>query len=86
MEDISTYIAVTIKKNSDGTFELLILYMVEKIINHVVLTVSTSLNERETLAGKILLHKDESSLERNRVCNYKAAFGMLSYIQGSILP
>ena len=54
----------------------------EKIINHVVLTVSLSLKERETPSGKPLLHKDESSLEKRYTCNCGDEVGMLSYLQG----
>ena len=45
--DISNYLGVNIKKNSDSTFELSQSHMVEKIINHVGLEVSASLKARE---------------------------------------
>ena len=61
---ISNYLGVNIKKNSDGTLELLQSHMVDKIINHVGLTVSAILNSIETHAGKPLLNKDESSHTR----------------------
>ena len=54
---ISNYLGVNIKKNSNGTFELLQLHLVEKIINHVGLEVSENLKARETPAGKPILHK-----------------------------
>ena len=38
------------------------------------------------MADKLLLNKYEYSLGNNRVCNYIADFGMLIYLQGSILP
>ena len=79
--DISNYLGVNIKKYSDGTFKLLQSHLVEKIINHVGLTVSTSFKERETSAGKPVLHKDEYSQGRKCVYNYRAAVGILSYIQ-----
>ena len=53
-------------------------------INHVGLTVPVDLNSREMPSGKPLLHKDASSLGRKFVCNYMAAVGMLSFLQGYI--
>ena len=47
---------------------------------------SASLKERETRTGKTLQHKDKSSLVKTFVNNYRAAVGMLSYIQGSTQP
>ena len=44
--DISNFIGVNLKKNSDRTFELYQLYLIEKIINHFGLTLSANLNER----------------------------------------
>ena len=49
--DISNYIGVNTKKNSDGTFELSQSHLVEKIINHVRLEVSGSLKLGETTTG-----------------------------------
>ena len=53
---ISIHLGGNIKKNSDETFELLLSHLVEKLINHVGLTVSAGLKSKETPAGKILLH------------------------------
>ena len=53
----------------------------EKVINHIGLIVSTSLEARETPAVKPLLHKDESSLGRKFIWNYRTAVGMLNYLQ-----
>ena len=52
------YIGVDIKKNSYGTFELSQLHLVEKIINHVRLTVFITLNSIEAPAVKPLMHRD----------------------------
>ena len=41
--DISNYLGVNIKKNSDDTLKLSQSHLVEKIINHVGLEVSASL-------------------------------------------
>ena len=81
--DISHYLGFNIKKNSYGTFELSQSHTVEKIINQVRPTVSASLKLRETTAGKTLLNKDEYSLGSKCVCDYRAAIGVLSYLQGS---
>ena len=67
--DISNYLGVDIKKNSDGTFELSQSHLVEEIINHVVLTVSTSSKSRETPSGNSLMYKDKYSQERKCVFN-----------------
>ena len=77
--DILNYLGVNTRKNSDGTFELLQLHLVEKIINHVGLEVSVSIKARYTPAGKPLLYKYESSLGINSICNYRSEVGMLSY-------
>ena len=80
--DISKYLGVSTKKHSDRTFELSQSHLVEKIINCVILEVSTSLKARETPTGKPSLYKDKSSLGRKFVWNYRAAVGMLGYLQG----
>ena len=84
--NISNYLGVNIKKKSDGTFKLLQSHLVEKIINHVGITMSASINSRETLAVKQLPYKEESSLERKWVCNYRAEVGMERYLQESTRP
>ena len=65
----------------DGSFELSQSHLVDKIINHVRITVSASLNCREMPARKPLLHKYESSLGRYFLCNYRATVGMFSCLQ-----
>ena len=84
--DISNYLGVNIKKNSDRTFELLQSNLVEKIINHVRLTVPVSLNSRETPEVKPLLYSDEYSLGRKCMWNYRAEAGMLNYLLGLTRP
>ena len=56
------------------------------MMNHVELEVSVSLKSIEMPTGKPLLNKYESGIGRKSVWNYKAAVGMLMYIQGSIHP
>ena len=56
--DISNYLGVNIKKTSYGTFELSQSHLVEKIIYHVGLEVSASLQSREMPSRKSLLNKD----------------------------
>ena len=60
--DISNDLGDNMKKNSVGKFELYKSLSVEKIINHVKLSVSASLKLSDTLAVKKLLYKYESSL------------------------
>ena len=79
--DVSNYLGFNIKKHSYGNFELLQSHPVEKNFNHVGLTVSFRLKARDMLSGKPLLYEEESSIGRKCVCNYRAAVGMLSYIQ-----
>ena len=52
--DISNYLGDNIKKNSEETFELSKLHLVEKIINNVGLKVYKMLRARETPAVKII--------------------------------
>ena len=82
--DISNCLGINIKKNSYGAFELSQSHLVDKRINHVVLTVSASLKSRYTPNGKPFLYKDK--YRRKCVCNYRVLVGMLSYIQGSKKP
>ena len=82
--DISNYLGVNIKENSDWTFKLSQSHLVEKIINHVGLEVSVSLKSIDTTAGKPLMHKERYSLGRKCVWNVRAVDGMLIYLQGSI--
>ena len=79
---ISNYLGVNTKKLLCGTFELLPLHLMEKIINHVGLTVFVNLKEREMLTGK-LLYKEESSIGRKCAHNYRSEVGMLRYPQRS---
>ena len=62
------------------------LHLVEKIINHIRILVPVRLNSTETIAGKPLLHQVEYSLGRKCIWNYRAAVGILSYLQGSARP
>ena len=77
---------LNIKKNSYRTFKLSQSNLAEKIINHVGLTVSESLKERDTSAVKPLLHKEKSSIGRKCIQNYRTEVGMLSYLQVSTRP
>ena len=78
--DISIFIGVNNKKNSDGTFELSQSHLVEKTVNHAGITVSTSRKSRELTTEKTLLHKEEYSLRRKCIWNYRSAIGMLIHI------
>ena len=84
--DVSNYLVVNIKKNSYGTFKLSQSHLAEKIIIHVVLTLSASIKPRDIPSGKPLMNKEESSLLRKCVWNYSAAFSMFSYLKISICP
>ena len=80
--NISNYLGVNIKKNSYGAFELLQSYLVEKIINHVRLTLYESLKSIEKPAGKLPLHKDEYIIRSKFICNYRRVVGMLNIYSG----
>ena len=80
---ISNYLVFDIRNISDSTFKWLQSNLVDKIINHVGLTLSESLKRREMPAGDTLLNKNKSSLIIKCVWNYKEAVGILSYIQVS---
>ena len=55
-------------------------------MNPVGFTVSKSTKSIEAPAGKPLLHKYGSSILKKCVWNYRAAVGMVSYLQGSTRP
>ena len=57
-----------------------------RIINHVGIEVSKSLKARDIPNEKPVLHKDESRIGRKKLFNYRAAVGILSYLQVSTLP
>ena len=58
----------------------------EKIINRVGLTVFASLKCIDNPSGKPLLHKDEYSLGRKCVWNYRTVDSMLGYLKRSTRP
>ena len=60
--DISKYLEVNINNDSDGTFKPSKSHLLQKITNHIGLTVSSSLEYKETQWGKTLLYKDEYSI------------------------
>ena len=64
---ISKFIGVNTKKNLDKKFGLLQSHLLDKIINHVGLTVSVRIKYIEMPAGKPLVHKYKSSLARKCV-------------------
>ena len=74
------------KKNSDGTFKSSQPNQVDKIINHISLAMSISLQSRETPAEKSLLHKETYSLGSKCVWNYRSEIGIMIYIYGSTQP
>ena len=84
--DISNYLGVNINKISYGTFELSQFHLVDKIINHVGLTVSTGIKARETPSVKPFLNKEESSLGNKCIWDYRIDVGMLSYLRVSTQP
>ena len=84
--DISNYLWVDTKISSDYTFELMQSHIVKKIINHIRLTVYASHKSRKASDEKILMDKEKYSLVRKGIWNYRAAVGMLSYLQGYTRP
>ena len=60
--DISNYLGFDMKKKPDWTFKLSQSHLMEKITNHVELTVYASLKARETPSGKPILYKDKYSI------------------------
>ena len=84
--DMSNYHEVNINENLDGTFKLSQSHLVKKKYNHVGLEASTGLKARETPSGKLLLHKEKSSIGKKCVWNYISVVGILIYLQGSLQP
>ena len=83
---ISNYLRLNIKNNYDGTFGLSQSQLIDKITNHVGLTVSASLKQKENLVKKLLIHKDSIGLAIKGSYNYRDVFCMLSYIWGFTRP
>ena len=77
---------LTSKRIQTKCFNYCKLYLVEKILTRVGITVSASLKCREMPTGKLFLHKQKSSLGRKCVWNYREAVDMLSYLHGSTWP
>ena len=73
---------MNIKRNVDGTFELFQSHLIDKIINNIGLTVSTSLKRKETPIGKPFINKDSSGIARKGIWNYRGAVGIISCLQG----
>ena len=86
MKEIYQIILELTSKKSDGIFKLSQSHLVDKIINHAGITVSASLKAKDTPSVKPLLHKDEYSIGRKCVWNYREAVSILSCIHGSTRP
>ena len=82
--DVSRYLGMDIDRNSDGSFEIKQPYLIERILK--LLEIDDKVNPKPTPATKPLLHKDKEAEPRVRKWNYRAAVGMLNYLQASTRP
>ena len=82
--DVSRFLGVDIVRNNDKSFELRQPYLIDRILK--LLEIDDKVNPRNTPVTKPLLHKDKDAANRVRPWNYRAAIGMLNYLQGSTRP
>ena len=82
--DISRYLGMVIERNKDKSFETKQPYLIERILN--LLEIDDNVKSKSTPVSKPLLHKDKEADPRVRTWNYRAAVGMLNYLQASTRP
>ena len=82
--DVSRYLGMVIDRNEDKSFEIRQPYLIERILN--LLEIDSKVNSKPTPVSKPLLHKDKDAAPRARKWNYRAAVGMLNYLQASTRP
>ena len=82
--DISRYLGMVIDRNNDKSFEIKQPFLIERILK--LLEVDDNVHSKTTPVTKPLLHKDKDADPRVRKWNYRAAVGMLNYLQASTRP
>ena len=82
--DVSRYLGMVIDRNKDNSFEIKQPYLIERILS--LLEIDDKVNQKTTPVTKHLLHKDKKAGPRVRKWNYRAAIGMLNYLQASTRP
>jgi len=82
---IGKYLGVKVKAMKDGTFELIQLFLIDRVLE--VLGISDSKDYlKRTPVGKPLLYKDVVGVESKHSWNYRSAIGMLNYLKNSTRP
>ena len=78
---LSKYLGVDVKYKENGSFELKLPFLIQRIIDLLGITSNGSVcNTRPTPVVKPLLHKDLEGLPRNNMWNYRTAIRMLTYL------
>ena len=73
-----------IQQNVDKSFEIKQPFLIDRILS--LLEIDDQVNSKKTPVSKPLLHKDKEAAPRARSWNYRAAIGMLNYLQESTRP
>ena len=79
--DVSRYLGLTIQRNKNKSFEIKQTYLIERILK--LLEIDDKVKTKPTPVSKPLLHKDKDAGPRVRSWNYRAAIGMLNYLQAT---
>ena len=82
--DVSRYLGLVIDRKEDNSFEIRQPFLIDRILK--LLEIDDKVNSKSTPVSKPLLHKDKEAPPRVRKWNYRAAVGMLNYLQASTRP
>ena len=82
---LDQHLGIEIRDKSKGSYEMVQPFLIERIIKYVRLD-DKQTQKRTTPVGKPVLFKDLKCLPRKRSYNYRAAVGMLNYLQGVTRP
>ena len=82
--DVSRYLGMVIERDKDKSFEIKQPFLIERIFS--LLEIDDKVKSKETPVFKPLLHKDKEAAPRVRKWNFRAAIGMMNYLQASTRP
>ena len=87
--DINKFPGIEITQFDDKRFKISQPYMIDRIIFFLEIDandLNVETNAKSTPVGKPLLHKYLSGKPRKETWNYRAAVGMMTYLQGNSRP
>ena len=82
--DVSRCLGMVIERRKDNSFEIKLPFLIDRILT--LLEIDDKVNSKSTPVTKTILHKDKEADLRVRSWNYRAAVGMLNYLQASSRP